>query len=138
MVWGTNLIPAVVGDVGPGNKFGEGSRALLRWLQDGKNSATIEDREAAKVILLPEPEGKLLTKWPIDAKVLERRGAALLAKLGGRGAVRACQDIGLRDLGDPRAGLTMPGGSARRSPAPLRGTHSLARGHAQSCDKAGC
>lgn len=97
VVWRTNIMPAVVGDLGPGGKFGEASRALLGALHDGKNASTIEEADPASVILLPEMEGDLLKKWPIDPKDLEKRGAAVLARLGGRGAIRSCSDVGMRD-----------------------------------------
>lgn len=97
VVWRTNIIPAVVGDTGPRNKFGEASRALLGALHDGRNASTIEESDPASIILLPNMEGDILSKWPIDSKALEKQGARVLAQLGGRGSIRSCSAIGMRD-----------------------------------------
>ncbi|MCK1284732.1 hypothetical protein IVB41_12480 [Bradyrhizobium sp. 44] len=97
VVWRTNIIAAVVGDTGPSQKFGEASRALLRALHDGRSSSTIGDGDPASVIFVAGSDGTLLSKWPIDPKDLKKQGRSLLARLGGRGSIGACADIGMRD-----------------------------------------
>ncbi|WP_316228259.1 glycoside hydrolase family 75 protein [Bradyrhizobium sp. SZCCHNR1039] len=97
VVWKSNVVAAIVGDVGPRLKLGEGSRALLRELRDGKSSATIDKDGPVTTILMPGATSAASANWPIDTKVLEKDGATMLVKLGGRRGIKACADFNLVD-----------------------------------------
>jgi hypothetical protein len=98
VVWGSNIVAAVIGDTGPRGKFGEGSRALLRELRDGRSSGTIDDDDGpVTTILLPGVSGNFSTGWPIDTKSLEKYGVTMLSKLGGRKGIKSCVDFNLLD-----------------------------------------
>lgn len=91
VAWKGNIIAAIVGDTGPREKFGEGSRALLRALRGGSSSATIE--AGVTTILLPGTAAAVVTKWPIDPRTIAKLGAELLKKLGGRESLQDCQGL---------------------------------------------
>jgi hypothetical protein len=87
--WKSQVVAAVVGDTGPRNKFGEGSRQLLRQLRGG-SSATIDGDNSVVTILLPGTADGLLTAWPVSTRKLSEITASAMKSMGGMKALSTC------------------------------------------------
>ena len=87
--WKLKMVTAVVGDRGPREKLGEGSRELLRQLR-GDGFSPIGGENSVVTILLPKTASTVLTDWPIDPKQLAKHGAVALSRFGGIQKIKTC------------------------------------------------